>query len=425
MSLNPPSTVLSEFVGNQKSDYLKAVEDGSGGDWTVVMGNEAGDLDSIASAIAFAWYIAHVDKVQSIPLSQTPRSDLHLRAENLYALSLAGIDTTALPILCIDDIRKSKPFPSHKFALVDHNRLQPRFSEDNPNARVIAIVDHHEDEGLYKDTANPRVIAVPTGSSTSLVARLFEQNCPDQIPPELATLLLTGILIDTGGLKVGGKAEEVDRAAAAFLFPRSLFTSEISALATTPLHDHPDIQTLFGTLHNKKTSVSHLNTRDLLRRDYKEYTMVPHWASDHQVLVGLASVPVGFKSWIPKDSSFWMSTEQWMADRNLAVLGILTSFHDENKLNKKGKPKHAREQMFVVRKGEVEGLAEKLFSGLETSEELKLKSRSLKKHYDVKKGSGFGDHVEFRVWKQKNVDATRKVTAPIIKAVLEGSNAPA
>ena len=44
MSLTPPTATLAEFLQNQKSRYLKDVEEGKGGEWTVVMGNEAGGI---------------------------------------------------------------------------------------------------------------------------------------------------------------------------------------------------------------------------------------------------------------------------------------------------------------------------------------------------------------------------------------------
>ncbi len=434
-----PSKTLADFVATQKAAYLNAVEEGKGTDWTVVMGNEAGgtlneivqhryllnailDLDSLASAIAYAWYATEIQKSPTVSLIQTPRSDLHLRAENLHALSLAGFDVTEPAILCIDDIPPSSPFPSNRFALVDHNRLQPVFSLDNPDARVVAIIDHHDDEECHKDTADPRIIVTPTGSATSLVARLLEEKCPSAIPSELATLLLCGILIDTNGLKEGGKAETTDRAAAAFLLPHSLLASESGDSAGSGLQDHDQIQGLSAVLHSKKADVSHLETRDLLRRDYKEYTMVPSWAPEQTILVGLCSVPVGLKSWISRDEAFWASTEQWAEDRKLSVLGILTSFRDEEKMNKHGKAKHRREQLFVVKEDGVEGLAERLFKGLKHSEELELKKRSFVQHYGVEEGVGFGPSFQAKVWQQGNTDATRKVTAPLVKDIIEGDS---
>ena len=102
--------------------------------------------------------------IPAVALTQTPRAELHLRAENLHALALAQLDPDT-DILCIDDVLISSaeaPFPSSSFALVDHNRLHTRFSRANPSARVVAVVDHHADEGLYRDSADPRLITVPT-----------------------------------------------------------------------------------------------------------------------------------------------------------------------------------------------------------------------------------------------------------------------
>ena len=45
-SLRRRMTSLAQLVLQQKEDYLKAIADGKGKDWTVVMGNEAGGTSS-------------------------------------------------------------------------------------------------------------------------------------------------------------------------------------------------------------------------------------------------------------------------------------------------------------------------------------------------------------------------------------------
>jgi len=399
---------------------LRAVGEGKGKEWTVVMGNEAGDLDSMACAIALAWYTTNIKKQSAIPLIQTPRSDLHLRAENLYAIGLVGLDTKNPEILCLDEIPSSKPFPSSTFMLVDHNQISPSFTLDNPDTRIVAVIDHHDDEGLYKDTADPRVIQVPTGSCSSLVASLFAQSADGDIPKELATLLLCACLIDTAGLKPGGKAEDDDRKAAAYLSPRSLLTVDTN-LSRADLHSDSNIHDLAEALDKFKSSVDSLNTRDLLRRDYKEYTMTPYWSKDNTILIGLSTVPIGIKACITKEPrAFCSSIEQWMSDRGLAAIGVLTSFRDPTKLTKKGKKKHRREQLWVVRTGSgVTDLAVKLFAGLEASSDLELKHKGLKKDYGIKKINGFSGAVEAKVWTQGNVEASRKVTAPTVISIIQ------
>ncbi|KAG1908883.1 uncharacterized protein F5891DRAFT_31463 [Suillus fuscotomentosus] len=98
------------------------------------------------------------------------------------------------------------PIPSQvsQFALVDYDVLDTRHA--SPTARVVAVIDHHEDEGQYKDTSttNPRIVE-PAGSCSSLVTRLYQSSSNLSIPPEMSTLLLSAILIDTRGLKDGAK----------------------------------------------------------------------------------------------------------------------------------------------------------------------------------------------------------------------------
>ncbi|OSX57360.1 hypothetical protein POSPLADRAFT_1156658 [Postia placenta MAD-698-R-SB12] len=421
---------LSGFLGNSKQAYLDGVKESEGQEWTIVMGNEAGDLDSVASAVAYAWYIYTILKEPSVALMQTPRTDLHLRAENLHALSLAGLSPADL--LCIDDVpyKRPGPFPSTKFALVDHNRLQGQFTQENHGARVVAVVDHHEDEGFYKDTADPRIITTGIGSCASIVACYLEEKCRDHIPPELASLLLSAIVVDTSGLLPGKKAVEIDHRAATFLASRSKppVLSDAAAFIAAPvpsLHELPALRELSDTLQTKKASVSHLRTRDLLRRDYKEYALTSSWASGGAVLIGLASVPVGLAAWLPLEGSseFSRATRAWMDERGLTALGVLTSFRDDHKPGQSGRGKHRREQLWVVRAGNKAGeeLGERLFRGLEASEQLRLKDKKWKK-VGVEEGAGFGESWRVRVWKQKNADATRKATAPIMKAIIEGDH---
>ncbi|KAJ7093991.1 exopolyphosphatase [Mycena belliarum] len=349
---------LATFLEEAKERYLCDVRatPSRGGEWTVVMGNEAGDLDSLASAIAYAYLLSHppshppTSPRQAIPLIQTAPADLHLRAENLHALRLAGVPSPATTLLSSFDplLHGLSPFPSRDFALVDHNRLGAAFTAGNPGARVLAVLDHHADEGLHAD-AQPRVVA-PAGSCASHVANAFpngaDADADAPMPRALATLLLGAILIDTGGLRAGGKALAADHAAAAFLLPLSTLAPAVSASTlararhpntSTPDPDtpnpnsdtpnpnpntpNPDTDTpntpdtrglaavpavarLAAELERTKADVGHLGAWDLLRRDYKEYAcLVPvdtngalpvNTTANGTVAVkaGLATVPV-------------------------------------------------------------------------------------------------------------------------------------
>ena len=373
------------------------------------------------------------------------RSDLSLRAENIYALSLAGITDPVNQLLFLSDIPPSvsspTTFPSHKFALVDHNQLGARYS--SPPSTVTAIFDHHADEKGHL-SANPRVIA-PAGSCASHVTQYLASSVSSEdetkfdIPSELATLLMCAISIDTNALKPKGKALPVDYSAAFHLLPRSLLASAVEGLLPPSLSDGdldanqqeqihaiPALQELTNTLSSKKSDLSRLSTYDIIRRDYKEYTygvLLSSSASEEvDVKAGLTSVPLPLQAEWSEDNRLLNSAEDWMTTRSLSILGILTSFRGEKSSEKHGKGKHKREMAWFVRspsgsEADLDALAEKLFAGLETgSEEL----GGLKEHKQFEIELGGRSDLRVRVYKQKSADVTRKGVAPLLEKVLTG-----
>jgi len=306
-----------------------------------------------------------------------------------------------------------------KYALLDHNALTGRFAADK-DARVVAIVDHHEDEQHHLD-ASPRIVEVPTGSCSSLVARLIQQEWPEGMSREIARLLLCAVLIDTNGLKPGGKAEGTDRKIAPFLLEKAeLGSTSERPIAIVDVHNVREAKELSQILEIRKSSVDQLSPRNLLRRDYKEYRFVPAWNAEGTVLVGLATVPRGIKAITggDKDGGRELATAciGWLQERGLDALGVLTSWKDEGKGSKKEKKR--REMVWVVR-GEEE-LEDRLWKGLEGSEELKLKlDRKENGKYVAGMEEAGGKDFKIRMYEQGNAQATRKVTAPLIKTIIE------
>jgi exopolyphosphatase len=224
----------------------------------------------------------------------------------------------------------------------------------------------------------------------------------------LATLLLSAIVVDTGGLKAGGKGTPIDHEAAKFLLPLSTLQSSLNAEDI-----EGTLKSLTEELFDKKSNVSHLSNRDLLRRDYKQYQYhSAHPSIKTSITVGLSTVPVDLKDWVPGDPQALL---HYMKEWDLMIHGSLTTFR---KVNEKGKLKHKRQQLWILREDVSEALERQFWDSLQDSKELELETMR-----GFEKKLGF-DHVELgkirvKAFKQGNTYATRKVVAPLVKLTIE------
>jgi exopolyphosphatase len=385
------------------------------------------DLDSLASAIGLSWILdqqTQASPPKTIPLYQVgDEHDLLLRPENLYALKLAGIEKPSDHLLFLSDLNNLPSFPTSTFALVDHNVISTNFAPDVTKANVVAIVDHHKDGNQHKN-ANPRIIntAGSCASSITLYAR-EDPNIPS-MPSELAALLLSAIFIDTNGLKADGKATKLDYEAAAQLLPQSGLLPE-SVNITYSLGDPNPAESLLPAkdvikdlakkLKDQKEDILHLSPRDLLRRDFKVEGYALSWVESHPVVkVGLATVPVRLKDWASKGVLLDAGVA-WMKERGLVVLGILTSFK-----SKKSKI-HKREMAWIVLQDEpnqYDHLPRRLWEGLEADTVIKVKEKKERKVDHLVGEKKLPENIKIKVYDQGNEKATRKVTAPLVEAIL-------
>lgn len=207
------SESIGTSLGRSKKaflDRLSQPEDDSS-PFVVIMGNEAGDTDSLASSIMLSYLLSdhddneHAQKFPKsttfVPLQQLPRSDLKLRAENEMLLSLLKIDASNL--LYFDDLPTSmKPRKDVHLGLTDHPQLSALWQPyDEWKNKVEIIVDHHADDGAHKD-ARIRIMRGPEngaiGSCVSVIIDMFKKTkMLQKLPSELADLALAALLIDT------------------------------------------------------------------------------------------------------------------------------------------------------------------------------------------------------------------------------------
>ena len=285
--------------------YLETARESNTRSTTVhcVLGNEAADLDSMASALIYAYYTAGgaSAKPQSsvVPLIDIARADFKLRTEAVYLFAEAGVDPAQLLFaddLDLDALHKAGAL---ELTLIDHNKLsaaRQQFSDC-----VTGIIDHHKDEGLFSSAA-PRIIE-PVGSAATLVAELILGK-QELLETGSATLLLGTILLDT--VNLDPKAERA--------------TPRDQQIVDTLLQlTGADQQKLFDKLQQEKFSVSALDSADLLRKDYKEWTLGPKQ-------VGIASVLLPIEAWLKKDPALSESLAQFAQAHSLDVLIAMNAY---------------------------------------------------------------------------------------------------
>ncbi|GJJ76284.1 exopolyphosphatase [Entomortierella parvispora] len=291
----------------------------------VVTGNESADLDSIVSAIttSFFWSRQHQHSTREleqeqetgkekkksrkgpivVPYINIPKTDLSLRSDVEFVLSSNHISSDN--IFFRDDLPLLEALQAKgllSLVLVDHNKIMGTMSAlDGGMTQVMGVIDHHADENLYKETANPRRIEV-VGSCSSLVTDVFfkkalkasstlndeeltaeefldeEDMKKKKVPtwvPQVSRLLLGPILIDTMNLNPEmHKVKPLDDVMAKLLFPYTGWKS---------------MDVIYRKIDDARHDTSRLSFFDLLRKDYKEWT-VSEYQTRTPVKVGISSV---------------------------------------------------------------------------------------------------------------------------------------
>ncbi|GAA5985336.1 hypothetical protein JCM11641_006370 [Rhodosporidiobolus odoratus] len=327
---------LSQWSRQNKEDFLSDLRNNSANEWLVVMGNEAGDLDSLVSAVALAYMYEHLDPPQkAVALLQTEQDALDLRPENALALHYALMSTRHRDLLTIDELPIKPVDMGHRIkgiALVDHN--VPRSEWDS--AKILAIIDHHEDQGLANGTANPRIIE-KSGSCSSLVTRylldelhegskLTAKDTVDAmthgpLPKELVELLLRTIAIDSDGLSKKSR-QPVDKESAERLLPRSSFKHR----------QLKEVMRIFDKdLSASRKALDGLDLRSLLRRDWKGDSIPTKSSKYPTIALGFASAPVSLEDQIlrtPEQTTpEWFAIERaWTAEIQADVSVALSNF---------------------------------------------------------------------------------------------------
>jgi inorganic pyrophosphatase/exopolyphosphatase len=254
------------------------------------VGNQAGDLDTIVSAIGIA-YLKNNTKASyssennnstsvTLPLIPFPRSEFRLRRDAVFLFKMLGFDMenmTESPseLIFIDElVNYPNTSTYYDLILTDHNSCTLEHLKLQ-YAHVVEIIDHHTDSGDHpKVQGVNRNVVSGLGSACTLVAESLlaaEDQGICEIPPDLSILLMTTIELDSRKWNPARSGPR-DRAAYNALRHR---------IQNTPF----DLDNMYTLSTRARQDVSSLSFDDLLKLDYKKCTSSPNG-----IKCGIASI---------------------------------------------------------------------------------------------------------------------------------------
>jgi exopolyphosphatase len=355
----------------------------------IVIGNDAGDADSIVSAISYGYINDCIvpstttsstttdDNVlrrqqQQQQLEMTPIisiSDIDLqtqRPETMLLLQLVGIIPLQHLIFintnqihdAIQQQNQQQPMMIN-VTLVDHNRFNNNrignIDSDSSNVtfNVVSILDHHMDEGYHRETCSYRNIAY--ANNTALVAstctlmveelqkkystNINRQSDDDsssilskrQYPASLSLLLLGVILLDSINMNVNaGKVTKRDIAAIHDLIDHTDW-GQLLPETKEQLHitnnDVINTSQLFHTLQNAKFAPEFWNTLSVRDALRLDYKSFTPSSSTTTTIskFGISTVLISVKDFLTKHDVM-SSIKLFMNEMDIELYGIMFAY---------------------------------------------------------------------------------------------------
>lgn len=222
----------------------------------IVTGNQSADADSVVSALAYAYY-SYLQGKPIVPLVNIPRDELKLRKDIVLLLSKHNVDENDL--FFTDDLTTLVPSLGQiNLHLVDHNQLEGLPLNDlSSKFNVVLIIDHHEDNGLYKD-ASPRIITTAGSCSLLIWQYWLKQLGATAQQEEIVELLTAPLLLDTSNMQKDFQLVDTD----AYNAYSKILSGDYSMSSYQG--------SFYSELKDAKKDLSGFLFFDILRKDYKQ-----------------------------------------------------------------------------------------------------------------------------------------------------------
>ncbi|KAJ2160971.1 Exopolyphosphatase [Coemansia sp. RSA 552] len=381
---------------------------------TLVLGNESADLDSVVSSIALAYSLSRGEE-WAVPVINTNRADMALRPDSELLLRSVLPGGGMEDLAFIDDVDMAALLDRVGLSglaiwLADHNAPASRQAVLEPFVR--GIVDHHADEGKCRGAEWRQIEKV--GSCATLVAERIRGMQQGSLEPELAKMLLAPILIDTSNLDPKAqRATEKDIECVRWLEPQVNWAAASAGVTTgddaEPSLDVGSSDALYRTLDKVKGRVSHYPSRDLLRKDYKQWEVAV--GGGRPWTVGISSISYRLRKWLKRDGrqEVERAVIGWVAERKLDVALVMT--HGKAKEAKGGSKVYGRDLTVAFGDGVPLEMRRLVVEGLLGSDQLGLRG-----YFGADDGGG-GGRIHF--YTQTRTESSRKQVFPVVKSVVE------
>lgn len=200
---------IQNFLIDAKKNYNTA-----NNKYYIIVGNQSADLDSVVCAVSWAYYLTCMSNNIFIPFVNNKREIFATKNIFKFLQDEFNLELDNFLFLNDDWRRDSDALNLVKgIFLVDHNKLDKKETELNFSPLVQAILDHHEDEGLFLH-ASPRTINNKIGSTTSILVHIIS-TARFELTKEWACFLSCAILYDTQNLTY--KTDLTDRFALEYI----------------------------------------------------------------------------------------------------------------------------------------------------------------------------------------------------------------
>ncbi|KAK7866462.1 hypothetical protein R5R35_008983 [Gryllus longicercus] len=212
MSISQPSgyNMVDHFLQTAKNSLWNIMEYET---VTVVMGNEACDLDTVACSLAYGIY--YYDRYRRYSMDCVAMAifdilpeELNLKTEVLFWLQKLKISKTHFMFRDDVNLRQLHGIGKLQLILVDHHVLSPRWK--GLEKAVVEVIDHRPvQKGIQWPLATVNISTV--GSCSSLIAEKVMEKRKDVFTLQISMLLYGAIVLDTAGLSLtSGRTTELD-----------------------------------------------------------------------------------------------------------------------------------------------------------------------------------------------------------------------